>query len=417
MGGALRPILWPVLIPSLLLGAGMGATVPVQVLAALSLGASQSFAAVIVGIMGAVSLACTVPAGALIDRLGDTKAMVAATGAAIVATGLTVTSLAWHTPASLALYCVSLFIYAPITDVWSLARQALVAETVPSAHMGKAMTALGGTQRAGNLVGPLISAGLLLFLPLWSVFVFSVLAAATAAFILFLPAARALDAQHEEYLATAAREAQQLASDQAQTPQTGLRALDVNWTAVTLSGVAVACLAVARAVQPIVIQLWGVQSGLHESTISLLIAMGATIELIVMFAGAYIKDRLGRVATLVICLSILGSGFILLILLPGFAGSLCAVAVMALGNGLGAGINMTMGADLGPAVGRPRFLGVWAIFTNAGKLGGPSLLSAIIALASLNAGIVFTGALGITGALWVAVLNRRLGLPGRRSRR
>ena len=81
----LKPILWPVLIPSLLFAAGLGAILPVLVLGALSLGASSAFAAAIVGIMGAVSLLATVPAGILIDRLGDLRAMVVATVTAMPA--------------------------------------------------------------------------------------------------------------------------------------------------------------------------------------------------------------------------------------------------------------------------------------------------------------------------------------------
>src|SRR5699024_9308421 len=135
-----------------------------------------------------------------------------------------------------------------------------------------------------------------------------------------------------------------------------------------------------------------------------------------MLRGAYIKPPLGRIATLVACLTIFGSGFIIMRTLPELSGMVIAAAVMAFGNGLGAGVNMTIGADLSPAVGRPRFLGIWAIFNNGGKLGGPTLLSLIITVTSLRFGVLFPGLLALAGAVWILVWARAIELPGRRGR-
>lgn len=158
----------------------------------------------------------------------------------------------------------------------------------------------------------------------------------------------------------------------------------------------------------------GVSIGLHESQISLLIAFGAGLELVFMFLGAYIKDHLGRVATLVACLTIFGAGFIAMVTMPNLVGMIVSVGIMAVGNGLGAGVNMTIGADLSPRIGRARFLGIWAIFNNGGKLAGPSVIALVIAIASLRFGVLFTGFVAIAGAVWVLVWARQIGLPGRR---
>ncbi|HHX45997.1 MAG TPA: MFS transporter, partial [Brevibacterium sp.] len=186
----LKPILWPVLVPFALFAVGLGAIMPILVLGALSLGSTQAFAAAIVGIMGAVSLMATVPAGILIDRLGDFRAMFVATCAAIIVLGSIVAAFIWDSPYSLLVYTVALMVFGPVSDVWSLARQAVVAEVMPPADLAKAMTALGGTQRVGNLVGPMIGAGLMLVFPIWSVFVFSGLTAVAAIAIMALPIAQ-----------------------------------------------------------------------------------------------------------------------------------------------------------------------------------------------------------------------------------
>ncbi|GAA1616794.1 MULTISPECIES: MFS transporter [Brevibacterium] len=433
----LKPILWPVLIPSLLFAVGLGSILPVLVLGALSLGATAAFAAAIVGVMGAVSLLATVPAGLLIDRLGDFRAMVVATLTAIVVLGAIVAAFVWESPASLVVYTVALMLFAPVSDVWNLARQAVVAEVMPAADLAKAMTALGGSMRVGNLLGPIIGAGLMLVFPLWSVFVFAGIAGLAAIGVMALPIARIPDypgarvggtgggSTGKAQAHTAEAVAQEANSAEAVAPTSDDLAvgvpsapprrarLDVRWGAVILVGISIMTLTIARSAQPVVIQLWGVTIGLHESEISLLIAFGAGLELVFMFLGAYIKDRLGRVATLVACLTIFGSGFIVMVCAPSLIGMIVSVGIMAVGNGLGAGVNMTIGADLSPAVGRARFLGIWAIFSNGGKLAGPTLISLVIAIASLRFGVLFTGVFAIAGALWVLVWAQRIGLPGR----
>ena len=182
--------MWPVLVPFALFAVGLGAIMPILVLGALSLGSTQAFAAAIVGFMGAVSLMATVPAGILIDRLGDFRAMTVATAAAIIVLGSIVAAFIWDSPYSLLVYTVALMVFGPVSDVWSLARQAVVAEVMPPADLAKAMTALGGTQRVGNLIGPMIGAGLMLVFPIWSVFVFSGLTAIAAIAIMALPIAQ-----------------------------------------------------------------------------------------------------------------------------------------------------------------------------------------------------------------------------------
>ena len=425
--------MWPVLAPSLLFAVGLGAILPVMVLGALNLGSSSSFAAAIVGIMGAVSLAATVPAGILVDRLGDFRAMLVATAVAVVVLGGIIAAFLWDSPASLILYTVALVLFAPVSDVWNLARQAVVAEVMPPQDLSKAMTALGGTQRVGNLIGPIAGAGLMLVFPLWSVFAFSGVVSVAAIVIMALPIAqipgysgrgsplppRTSDANSSVHGPSSDDAATDPALAEVVTPKSRKPPrprLEVRWKAVILVGISMIALTVARSAQPVVIQLWGVEIGLEESSISLLIAFGAGLELSFMFLGAYIKDHLGRTTTMVACLTIFGSGFVIMVLRPDLAGMIAAAAIMAVGNGLGAGINMTIGADLSPVTGRARFLGIWAIFSNGGKLAGPTVVSLVITIASLRFGVMFPGLFAILGAVWIIIWSKQIGLPGRMRR-
>lgn len=402
----MKKILWPVIIPALLFAIAIGTTTPVLIIAGLQVGATQPMAAGIVAFMGITSLACTIPAGHFIDRVGDARAMTVASLAAVLVTGVTVLALISH---SLPLYALSLMLRAPIQDLWNLARQAFVATVLPRESLGRGMTALGGTMRVGNLLGPLLSAGLLLFFPVWSVFVLSALCALLAIGVLRLPAARALD----DAVAAPSRTAPASSEAPAAEPSPSLRELPVRWKAVVLAGLSIVTLGLARSAMPVVVQLWGLSLGLHNSEISLIIALGSAVELCLMVPGAYIKDSMGRVTTLTTCLGIFGLGFLLMVAIPTSPGLWIAMLVMALGNGLGTGINMTIGADLSPAQGRAKFLGVWALFNTGGQLGGPSVISALIAAASLSVGVISCGALAILGAVWAFAWRGTLQLPTR----
>lgn len=397
----IRQILLPVLAPSVLFAVGTGATLPVLVVAALELGATAGQASLIVALQGLVSLLLTVPAGQLIDRIGDRAAMLTATGAAVVVSAAIVVTLSLDPVAALPIYAACLMLMAPIQNMWGLARQALVAETVDPADVGRAMTLLGGSMRVGRLLGPLLSAALLLVFPLWTPFVAAAVSALLAVGILFLPGARSFGG------ATGRRNTG--------APRVKVSRLDVRWPAVFLAGVSVTILAMLRALNPIIVPLVGVEIGVSASTIAVLIAVGALVEISLIVPGGFLKDRLGRVATMVVCLLIFGGGFLMLGA-PGRLGLLVvAVLVMGVGNGLGSGVNMTIGADLSPSQGRPTFLGVWAIFNNAGSFTGPLAASALIAVAGIGAASLATGVIGLAGAAWMLGWARVMGLPGRQS--
>ena len=77
-----------------------------------------------------------------------------------------------------------------------------------------------------------------------------------------------------------------------------------------------------------------------------------------------------------------------------------AVVAMAMGlaNGLGAGMVMTLGADIAPPAVRAQFLGVWRLFSDSGAAAGPLVVAAGAALGSLAGGVVVVGGIGLVAA-------------------
>ena len=81
-----------------------------------------------------------------------------------------------------------------------------------------------------------------------------------------------------------------------------------------------------------------------------------------------------------------------------------AAILVGFGNGLGSGINMTLGADLSPAERRGEFIGVWRVMGDTGAFGGPMIIGALIETLSLAASFTFLGFIGLAGMLIMALL-------------
>src|SRR5687768_3374092 len=70
--------------PTFLFSVGHGAVVPIVAIAAKDLGASVAFAGFVVGLGGIGQMLFDIPAGALVARLGERRAMAIGTGALLV---------------------------------------------------------------------------------------------------------------------------------------------------------------------------------------------------------------------------------------------------------------------------------------------------------------------------------------------
>jgi hypothetical protein len=87
---------------------------------------------------------------------------------------------------------------------------------------------------------------------------------------------------------------------------------------------------------------------------------------------------------------------------------------MGIGNGLGAGIVLTMGADASPREGRQAFLGVWRLVSDLGNASGPLAVSAVAALTSLAVASVAMGGVGLLAAAALLRWSSRGAAPSSR---
>ena len=116
------------------------------------------------------------------------------------------------------------------------------------------------------------------------------------------------------------------------------------------------------------------------------------------YPSGMLMDRKGRRVVAVACLTGLAIGTAVVPFTTSSAWLMVAAVLIGLGNGFGAGIVMTLGADYSPTVGRPKFLALWRLLSDTGMLTGPLLISAVTALSSLAFGVWAVAVLGLVGA-------------------
>lgn len=393
--------------PSTVYAVGLGAMTPALAVAALALGLDAARAAAVVLLVGLGSLVANGPASALAARAGERVTMVVSAGLGTVGAGL-----AWATtagvssgpsaagvaePGRLALFLAAVLAVGMAGAGFNLARQAYLAVAVPATHRARAMSTLGGTVRIGTFLGPFLGAAAQAPLGLDGAF-----AAAAAAM-----AVGAL-------LCLRIRDLPVPASDPAAGEEPGPagrpRLLDVARArrgALLTAGFGVVAVSAARAARNAVIPLWATHLGLDAATASLVFGLAGAADLLLFYPSGRLMDRFGRRAVAVPCLTLLGAGFLAISLTREPTAFAAAAVLLGIGNGFGAGIVMTLGADHSPPNARAQFLGLWRSMSDAGMLAGPLLLSGVTAAAGLAVGVGSLAVVcGVGAVVFAAVLPR-----------
>ena len=380
-----RDIALPAYGPSVVSAVGHGAVMPVLALRARELGADVSTAAVVVALLGIGSLVASLPAGALVARIGERRALtvvgcldaVAMAAAAltdsVVALGIAVTfsGMTW--------------------TVFMMARQGFMIDAVPVAYRARGMSMLGGSMRVGVLIGPLLGAGLIQVGSLtWVFWLAAAMSLASALLALTMP---------------------DLGSESRRQVTAHLSVLSVlraHRRVLLTLGTAVVVIAASRSLRTVLLPLWADHVGLSASTTSLIFAVAAAIDIAFFFPGGWLMDTRGR---FVVAVPVVASTAVACLVLPLATTTATVAAVMVLiaaGNGLGSGIVMTLGADAAPVEGRAQFLGGWRLCGDIGVSGGPVLVSVLVALVPLATACVVLGGLAAAGTVWVGYWTRRV---------
>jgi len=281
------------------------------------------------------------------------------------------------------------FVIGCAWSVWMLARWSYASEVAPPEWRGRVLSLLGGSNRMGTFVGPFVGGLVAEFAGLASAFAVQAGLAAAAAAVMFLVVPRDRGRARVD------------SGDAGHHIGTMLR--DHRSTFATVGVVSVA-IAVLRSTRQAIIPLWGHAIGLSAAEVGIIFGLSSALDMAMFYPAGVVMDRVGRKWTAVPCLLIFSAGMFLIPFTGGFASLLVASLVTGFGNGMGAGINMTLGADFAPPDRRAEFLGVWRFISDIGAAGGPLLLSVVTALSTLGLATVATGGIGLAGAAVVAWL-------------
>ena len=393
--------------PSTVYAVGLGAMTPALAVAALALGLDAARAAAVVLLVGLGSLVANGPASALAARAGERVTMVVSAVLGTAGAGL-----AWATtagvssgpsaagvaePGRLALFLAAVLAVGMAGAGFNLARQAYLAVAVPATHRARAMSTLGGTVRIGTFLGPFLGAAAQA--PLGLDGAFAAAAAAMAVGALLCLRIRDLPVPASDPVA-----------GEEPGPAGRPRLLDVARArrgALLTAGFGVVAVSAARAARNAVIPLWATHLGLDAATASLVFGLAGAADLLLFYPSGRLMDRFGRRAVAVPCLTLLGAGFLAISLTREPTAFAAAAVLLGIGNGFGAGIVMTLGADHSPPNARAQFLGLWRSMSDAGMLAGPLLLSGATAAAGLAVGVGSLAVVcGVGAVVFAAVLPR-----------
>lgn len=379
----LRALAISIYLPTFLFAVGQGLVVPVLPLYAKDLGAGLGVIGLIVTMRGIGSMAADVPSGTLVARFGGRLTMTAgAATTAVLALSIGLAGSVWL------LYPLVLFAGCAFA-LWMVARLAYMSDTIPTEFRGRSLALVGGVNRVGVFAGPVVGGFLGRELGLEWVFYAQAVVCAVAAAIVF-----ATVRGHDGSRSTGATAAH---------PNVVQTLRDHRHAFLTAGSVAVA-LVLVRHGRQLLIPLWGDAIGLDVAQIGIIFGFSSAVDMTLFYPVGLVMDRWGRKWTIVPSLLLLGLSMALIPLTHSFGPFLAVGLLSGLGNGLGSGAVMTLGADLAPREASGPFLGVWRLIGDAGAVSAPAAVGALAEVVTLGTAAVATGGVGLAGAAIMAML-------------
>ena len=385
--------------PTVLFALGEGAVIPLIPVIAAQLGADLATAALVASALVVGQLCGNIPAGWAVARIGERFTMVIAGALSLAA----VVGLALAP--SLGVFALAVFVIGFCAAAFGLARHSFMTTRVPLEFRARALSLLGGTFRLGMFIGPFVAAALLALFgdEHATIWFFGACLIATILLVLLGP-----DPERAVAAPTLTHGDSTLAEDTGEavsgsiptTERTGVfRTMWAYRRVLSRLGLAAASLSAVRSARQVVLPLWGVSLGLDAQTIALVVGISGAIDFALFYASGQVMDRFGRLWVAVPSMLTMATALALLPLAQTVPAVAVVAALLGIGNGMGSGIVMTLGADVAPADVRPTFLSVWRLFQDTGDALGPLVLSAGAALGSLAAGIWAASTLGGASAL------------------
>lgn len=376
-------------IPTLVFAAGRTMMGPALPLYAESLGVEVALIGLLVGVGGLGATLSDVPAGVLASRVGGRRGMQA--GVALCILG----ALGLAASQSTAQLFVAQALSGAGFATYVTCRLTFVAAAAPTAQRGRALALLGGTSRIGMSVGPFAGGliGAAFGLPA-TFLAFGVVGLAVLLWLgwqrdTFVPPPDTGERAHARVLATLA----------------AYRGAFLRYGTVAIA------LVTMRSARALLIPLWGSALGFGIAEIGLVVSLSTVVDMTLFHPVGVVMDRWGRKFTIVPCLLTLALFLGLVPFTESFAGYLGVALLGGLGNGLGSGAIMTMGADIAPRERGGEVIGVWRLISDAGAALSPIAVGAVAQAWSLATAFGALACVGVAAAVFMGFFVRD-GLKG-----
>jgi len=277
------------------------------------------------------------------------------------------------------------------TAFWGLSRHALIASSVPVEQRGRVLSTFGGVNRMGVLLGPAAGGFIASSVGLRPSFI---VAGSMSLLALFVAHRFVHDVAG-------------LATGQPGRWKVVGKTLRTYWRDLSAAGVAQIFAQMIRTGRLLIIPLFAINAlDLGSAQLGLIMSASSMIEVAMFFPAGVLMDRFGRKTASVPCFAIMAIGMALLPLANGFWSLLAVACVVGVGNGLGSGSMMTLGADLAPPEATGEFLGIWRLIGDSGGFLGPIVVGTVAGLLSLRGSAWALAFVGILAALTLALLVR-----------
>lgn len=396
------------------------------------LGADAATVGTVIGMRGLGSPLAAFPAGMAVDRwsercvmlLGITLRMIS--GVVTFAVAFAVAQgrgshLGWV----VSLLMVTRFGAGMGMATYQVARQSFVKAAVPAKLRGRANSLIGGTARLANVIGPAIGAGVVMAAGDAAVFMLqTVLAAVMVLLIASVTPARARVENGDGAKATSGTSAVAAHSDSGSPGSSISPAADIsistsahsdgcgpsssisaaaNGSKIPSAAVLCRChrppwlpaliragmvgfsFQLIRAVRELLLPLQADALELSTTGVGFVTAASYVCDALAFPAGGMLSDRYSRRAAAVPSLLLMGGGLGLLALAHSLTVLVSAAGLLGVGNGLSAGLVMTIGQDAAPSRGRGKFLGLFKLMCDVSQFVGPVTVGLLTHAFSLDA--------------------------------
>jgi MFS family permease len=376
-GGFDRKVVLSIWLPTACIAMGSGLILPVLPLFALSFDASYAMVGLVLAARGLGNLAFDVPSGMVLRHLGVRRSMIVG-GAVMVICALAMTQVRTLTEALVVQLLLGLGM-----ALWNIARHTYVTETVELGRRGRTNAVMGGIGRISGFGGPVVGGALAEWVSLTAPFAVQGVLILLGVLAAILWVDRDLP-RHE----SSAR------------PHAGVwQVLAGHWRVLLSAGSGQMCAQTIRAARSAVVPLYAAEVlGLDAGSVGLIISLSYATDMLMFYPAGQLMDRRGRKWAYVPSFIIQSAAMALVPLTSSFWTLALVTMLVGLGNGLGSGTMLTLGADLAPERGRGEFLGMWRFIGDGGSAAGPMIVGQVAQVAGLYLAPVVIAGIGLLGA-------------------